>query len=256
MKECFRIGKTCTVTTIEEGRNDFWPLFGAILITLLCFALFYLGRFLYNRFWRKSTDNTENNDEVSKKVSQRLKSLDAFRGYDYIILFYRLNFIFNYLTIDRITILFMIFVNWGAGEYHILDHAEWDGLHFAEFIFPAFIFIMGVTMAIRYYLIKICTFEKKSESVFSLRSAVVNKNIPLGSIYWTIIKRSIKLFLVGLFLGSKGNGMPILIIDQLNNLLLYSRYSLCSNTRSVATFQFVILICGVCARNLSSYEQT
>lgn len=43
----------------------------------------------------------------------------------------------------------MIFVNWGAGQYHFLEHAEWDGIQFADFIFPAFIFIMGTTMAIR-----------------------------------------------------------------------------------------------------------
>jgi heparan-alpha-glucosaminide N-acetyltransferase len=49
----------------------------------------------------------------------------------------------------RITILMMIFVNYGAGEYVYLDHAAWDGFNFADIIFPWFIFIMGTTMAIR-----------------------------------------------------------------------------------------------------------
>lgn len=50
---------------------------------------------------------------------------------------------------NSFTMLCMIFVNWGAGGFHFLDHAEWDGIRFADFIFPFFIFIMGVTMAIR-----------------------------------------------------------------------------------------------------------
>lgn len=59
---------------------------------------------------------------------KRLVSLDAFRGF---------------------TIASMILVNnpgdWGA-IYHPLDHAEWHGWTFTDWIFPFFLFIGGVSM--------------------------------------------------------------------------------------------------------------
>lgn len=65
-------------------------------------------------------------------------------------LFLKLIQIFVNIIFDsRATILMMIFVNYGAGEYKYLDHAAWDGFNFADIIFPWFVFIMGTTMAIR-----------------------------------------------------------------------------------------------------------
>jgi heparan-alpha-glucosaminide N-acetyltransferase len=30
----------------------------------------------------------------------------------------------------------MIFVNYGAGEYWVLEHATWNGLQLADLVFP------------------------------------------------------------------------------------------------------------------------
>lgn len=57
------------------------------------------------------------------RVKKRLKSLDIFRG---------------------IAIVLMIFVNSGGGHYWWIEHAVWNGLHFADLVFPWFLFIMGV----------------------------------------------------------------------------------------------------------------
>lgn len=152
----------CSHELIEEGRNDWVPLIVAIGILFVIAGVFYLGRFLYN----KRKGDAEDNDGLNSKISTRLSSLDAFRG---------------------LTMLLMIFVNWGAGEYHSLDHAEWDGLRFADFIFPSFIFIMGVTMAI------------------SLKNLVIKKDLPLLKVYLGVVTRSLKLFFVGLILGSNGH---------------------------------------------------
>lgn len=153
----------CVLETLDSGRTNIWPLIIAIILLILLAALFFGGKYFYRR-WK---DETSTNDELDNKISQRLNSLDAFRG---------------------LTILLMIFVNWGAGEYRFLDHAEWDGLRFADFIFPAFIFIMGVTMAI------------------SLKNLVIKKDVPLLKAYLQVILRSIKLFLVGLVLNSRAGG--------------------------------------------------
>lgn len=39
-------------------------------------------------------------------------------------------------SISRITICAMIFVNYGGGNYWFFEHAEWNGLTFADVIFP------------------------------------------------------------------------------------------------------------------------
>lgn len=62
---------------------------------------------------------------------RRLVSLDAFRG---------------------LTIAAMIVVNNPASEsrYRFLRHAVWDGCHFADLIFPAFLFIAGVSITLSF----------------------------------------------------------------------------------------------------------
>lgn len=64
---------------------------------------------------------------AQKRSSNRLCSLDAFRG---------------------LAIVTMIFANSGCGEYHWIEHASWNGIHLADFIFPSFLWIMGVCIPI------------------------------------------------------------------------------------------------------------
>jgi predicted acyltransferase len=95
----------------------------------------------------------------------RLLSLDVFRG---------------------ITLVGMVLVNNHPGPiYGPLGHVKWNGWGFADLIFPFFIFIVGV--AIPYSL-------DKRRSQGAGRTAIV----------LTIFRRSILLFLLGLFL----NGYP------------------------------------------------
>lgn len=70
------------------------PLIVAIGILFVIAGVFYLGRFLYN----KRKGDAEDNDGLNSKISTRLSSLDAFRG---------------------LTMLLMIFVNWGAGLFDL-----------------------------------------------------------------------------------------------------------------------------------------
>lgn len=96
---------------MEAGRNNLWPLLTAIVILFIVGGLFYLGRF----FYRKRKGEGEANEGLNNKVSQRLNSLDAFRGY----LQVNKKILFNlFLLLHRLTILLMIFVNWGAGLFY------------------------------------------------------------------------------------------------------------------------------------------
>ena len=97
-------------------------------------------------------------------LNERIESLDVLRG---------------------IIIIGMILVNNpGSCNYTYLQfkHAIWHGFRFADLIFPAFIFIMGMAMA----------FSLSKPNDQSNRSAVIKK----------ILIRAVILFFLGLFLNS------------------------------------------------------
>lgn len=123
------------------------------------------------------------NPSPVEQQQQRLRSLDVFRG---------------------ITILLMIFVNYGGGKYYFFRHSPWNGLTVADLLFPWFMWIMGVSM------------------VYSLRSQL-RKGIPRSSIIIKIIKRSIILFALGLlFNGITNRNTPTLRIPG-----VLQRFSFC-----------------------------
>lgn len=121
------------------------------------------------------------------KNSQRILSLDVFRG---------------------LTMMLMILVN-GQGTrfiYPILEHAEWNGCTLADLVFPSFLFIVGVTI------------------VISLKHHLHDNKQPRGNLYHNIFKRSILLFLIGLFL----NAFPYHFdMDTLRIYGILQRIALC-----------------------------
>ncbi len=95
--------------------------------------------------------------------SERLISLDAFRGF---------------------TIAAMIMVNNPGSWSHVyapLLHAKWNGLTPTDLVFPFFIFIVGVSIALAY-------------------SKRLKRGTPKAGMYKKIIFRSLKIFAVGIFL--------------------------------------------------------
>src|SRR5213593_4301944 len=95
--------------------------------------------------------------------SERLVSLDVFRG---------------------LTIAGMVLVNnpgsW-ANIYWPLEHAEWNGWTPTDLIFPFFVFIVGVAIPL--------AFARRVESGGNKRH-----------LYWKIIRRTLIIFALGLFL--------------------------------------------------------
>lgn len=92
------------------------------------------------------------------KSSQRLVSIDLLRG---------------------LTVMLMIFVNNGAGDsiFPILKHSKWNGITLADFVFPSFLFIMGMS------------------TYLSLRKYNFQWSAPAAK---KIFKRAALLFLIGL----------------------------------------------------------
>ena len=124
--------------------------------------------------------------EMGIHSKKRLISLDAFRG---------------------ITIIMMILVNnpgsW-AHVYKPLRHASWHGWTPTDFIFPFFLFIVGVAISL--------VFSKRMDSG-------VSKQALLGKIF----TRSLIIFAVGIFL----NLFPYFRVSSLRIMGVLQRIALC-----------------------------
>jgi predicted acyltransferase len=95
--------------------------------------------------------------------TKRLVSLDALRGF---------------------TIAAMVIVNDPGSWSHVyapLEHAAWNGCTLTDLIFPFFLFIVGISIALAY--------TKRLEA-----------NVPKKNIYRKIITRTLSIYLLGLFL--------------------------------------------------------
>lgn len=93
---------------------------------------------------------------------QRLHSLDTFRG---------------------LSLLLMLFVNYGGGGYWFFDHPPWNGLTIADLVFPWFVFIMGTSMN------------------YSFKS-MLKRGKSRPWILWKILRRSCLLFAFGIVMNT------------------------------------------------------
>lgn len=114
------------------------------------------------------------------KKPARVNSLDTFRG---------------------ISLCLMIFVNYGGGGYWFFDHAAWNGLTVADLLFPWFMWMMGVSMALSFSAMKLII----ADPALSL-SSVANRPLDAGSAprdaWFKVVKRSLTLFCIGMFLAN------------------------------------------------------
>eukprot|EP01034_Spumella_vulgaris_P021699 gene21699-27750_t len=109
------------------------------------------------------------------KKAARLSSLDTFRGF---------------------SLALMIFVNYGYGGYWFFDHAAWNGLTFADLVFPWFMWMMGVSMAL--------SFASLLPKQPAANAAAVST--PPPGVSWKmwkhVTRRSVTLFLLGMFIAN------------------------------------------------------
>ncbi|XP_011410226.1 PREDICTED: heparan-alpha-glucosaminide N-acetyltransferase-like isoform X2 [Amphimedon queenslandica] len=108
----------------------------------------------------KATTDLLNEDPLSTRKKERLRSLDTFRGMSLII---------------------MIFVNYGGGGYWFFNHSIWNGITVADLVFPWFVWIMGVSI--------VYSFKGRKKDSFKLR-------------LYQVVRRSVILLGLGLFLNN------------------------------------------------------
>jgi predicted acyltransferase len=111
-----------------------------------------------------ASQNSSAQTKPAKPTPPRLESLDCFRG---------------------VIICAMVFCNTGGGGFELMEHAPWNGFLLADIIFPGFVWIMGVSSTL-------------SSRSFSSRNVSKTKQLQ------DILIRSVKLFLIGLFLANIG----------------------------------------------------
>eukprot|EP00026_Physarum_polycephalum_P005092 Phypoly_transcript_05120.p1 GENE.Phypoly_transcript_05120~~Phypoly_transcript_05120.p1 ORF type:complete len:614 (-),score=69.72 Phypoly_transcript_05120:12-1853(-) len=115
---------------------------------------------------KRALDGSRTFDEkTAAKKKKRVVSLDVFRG---------------------MCITIMIFVNYGGGGYWFFNHSLWNGLTVADLVFPWFIFIMGVAMPLSFQALQ--RQEKSSLQIL-----------------YKIVRRSIILFALGMFINDGAN---------------------------------------------------
>ena len=181
----------CEWITINVRNFDStYYLYIALVIVIFLLLGYNLTLYLYRRYKEPKTvsidieltDKTNEQVDSSKSVKKRLESLDTFRG---------------------ISLFIMIFVNYGSGGYKFLEHQPWNGIALADFVYPWFLFIMGMSMFI---------------SINSL----IQKQTKLDCLKKIII-RFIKIFCIGILL----NGFYGIELKNLRIFGVLQRIAVC-----------------------------
>ncbi|XP_061211223.1 heparan-alpha-glucosaminide N-acetyltransferase isoform X2 [Neopsephotus bourkii] len=176
---------SCDLVINEGPVNSYLPILFAFLVYMGTLTILIVGRLLmkihavrnwvYKKLNPRETDRLINSelgspntaDSVSSDLTprlwstasrQRLRSLDTFRG---------------------LSLIIMVFVNYGGGKYWFFKHESWNGLTVADLVFPWFVFIMGTSISL---------------SLSSMLRWGSSKQKLLGKILW----RSFLLILLGI----------------------------------------------------------
>ncbi|XP_075972706.1 heparan-alpha-glucosaminide N-acetyltransferase isoform X2 [Anticarsia gemmatalis] len=149
----------CDIRTTKEPVDIYMPLLLLLGFLLAIWVMYGIGKLIMSRV-RRTGKLRYGDKELA--IQQRLRALDTFRG---------------------MAIVFMIFVNDGAGGYWWMEHATWNGLVAGDLVFPAFLWIMGVCIPL------------------SVKSAFA-KGVPRWKIVMHIVRRSLMMFLLGMSLNT------------------------------------------------------
>jgi len=141
------------------------------------------------------------------------------------------------MTLDvlrGLTVALMILVNNNGDSAHtwpFFEHAPWNGFTLADFVFPAFLFMVGMSIEL------------------SLRSRIA-KNISRGKLIAGILRRSALIFALGLML----SGFPYYHLHTLRIYGVLQRIALCFLVSSLLVlYTRTRVLIATCAALLAGY---
>jgi predicted acyltransferase len=126
---------------------------------------------LASPFQATTTVGTRDQGSLTPAPPERLLSLDALRGFD----------MFWIIGGDTLLRALAHWADWPVKGLidEQLEHADWEGFHFYDLIFPLFLFLVGVVLP------------------FSL-GKLRERGEPRARIYWRVARRTVLLFALGL----------------------------------------------------------
>lgn len=173
-------------------------LIGLTLIIAVSFLRFLLSLDDFNNWISKAINSRETDRLINSELGSpsragslggdiqleawrppaaaRLRCVDTFRG---------------------ISLIIMVFVNYGGGKYWYFKHSSWNGLTVADLVFPWFVFIMGssIFLSMTSMLQRGCSKLKlmwkitwRTFLLICIGIIVVNPNYCLGPLSWDKVR--------------------------------------------------------------------
>uniref|UniRef100_A0A8C2WAS6 Heparan-alpha-glucosaminide N-acetyltransferase n=1 Tax=Cyclopterus lumpus TaxID=8103 RepID=A0A8C2WAS6_CYCLU len=101
--------------------------------------------------------------------------------------------LFPFAQRSCLSLVIMVFVNYGGGRYWFFRHESWNGLTVADLVFPWFVFIMGTSVALsinsmlRVGATRLSLLRKvawRSAQLFAIGVFIINPNYCQGPLSW------------------------------------------------------------------------
>uniref|UniRef100_I3JQL1 Heparan-alpha-glucosaminide N-acetyltransferase n=1 Tax=Oreochromis niloticus TaxID=8128 RepID=I3JQL1_ORENI len=170
-------GVNCSVVTDKDPVNSYIPILVAFLIYALLALVFAIGK----KVWGL--------DAVRGLVLRLGSSMETERLINSVSIFKCGIFCVSV----SISLVIMVFVNYGGGRYWFFRHESWNGLTVADLVFPWFVFIMGTSIALSINALlragaTRCSLLRKavwrSLQLFIIGVLVINPNYCQGALAW------------------------------------------------------------------------
>ncbi|CAF1004917.1 unnamed protein product, partial [Brachionus calyciflorus] len=164
------INNNCSIINIKKPNNIYRVLYYGIPLIILLLIGSSLVEKYYDRLKKALTKSrTEPKEEINLDSGDKVtKKKERFYSID---------------TFRGLSIVVMIFNQYGWGTF--MYHCAWSGLNLSALVFPWFLFIMGISVPI------------------STNSIMTKSKKTRLDIFYKILYRSFKMFLIGFFLVSE-----------------------------------------------------
>ncbi|KAK7930036.1 hypothetical protein WMY93_006431 [Mugilogobius chulae] len=170
----------CYIITDGEPVNSYIPILIAFLVLTGLALLFAIGRTVLRlevvkRLYYQLTGSMETERLINSELGSPDRTVTTVTD--------------NIL----ISLIIMVFVNYGGGRYWFFRHSSWNGLTVADLVFPWFVFIMGTSIALSVNMMLRAGFTRfsllkkvlwRTLLLFVIGLIIINPNYCQGPLSW------------------------------------------------------------------------